>query len=40
MTAREVAAAEDIPVGTAKTRIRAALLRLHAALEAGGLGRA
>ncbi len=35
MTAREVAAAEGIPVGTAKTRIRTAMLRLHAALEPG-----
>lgn len=35
MTAREVAATEGIPLGTAKTRIRSAMLRLHAALEPG-----
>ncbi len=35
MTAREVAENEQIPLGTAKTRIRAAMLRLAAALETG-----
>jgi RNA polymerase sigma factor (sigma-70 family) len=32
MTAREIASAENIPVGTAKSRIRAAMIKLHAAL--------
>ncbi|MFC5952707.1 RNA polymerase sigma factor [Pseudonocardia lutea] len=33
LTAREVAESEGIPVGTAKTRIRTAMLRLATALE-------
>lgn len=33
LTAREIAEAEDIPVGTAKTRIRGAMLKLRGALE-------
>jgi RNA polymerase sigma factor (sigma-70 family) len=33
MTAQEIAAAESIPVGTAKSRIRAAMIKLHAALS-------
>lgn len=32
MTAQEIADAERIPLGTAKTRIRSAMLRLHARL--------
>lgn len=35
MTAREVAATEGIPLGTAKTRIRSAMLRLHAVIAPG-----
>ncbi|AVV44181.1 sigma-70 family RNA polymerase sigma factor [Streptomyces sp. ID05-04B] len=34
MTAREVADAEDIPLGTAKTRIRTGTLKVQALLEA------
>jgi RNA polymerase sigma-70 factor (ECF subfamily) len=34
-TAREIGQAEGIPIGTAKTRIRAALLKLRAVLEVG-----
>lgn len=33
MTAREIAATESIPIGTAKSRIRAAMIKLHAALS-------
>jgi RNA polymerase sigma factor (sigma-70 family) len=32
-TAREIGDLEEIPVGTAKTRIRAAMLKLHESLE-------
>lgn len=35
MTAAEIAVAEGIPLGTAKSRIRAAMLRLHDVLEPG-----
>jgi RNA polymerase sigma-70 factor (ECF subfamily) len=35
-TAREISDIEDIPLGTAKTRIRSAMLRLRARLEVGG----
>jgi RNA polymerase sigma-70 factor (ECF subfamily) len=34
MTAREIADVEHIPVGTAKSRIRAAMAKLHDALHA------
>lgn len=34
MTAREVADAEDVPLGTAKTRIRTGMLKVRALLEA------
>ncbi len=33
MTAQDIAASEGIPLGTAKSRVRAAMLRLHTALE-------
>ena len=33
-TAREISEAEGVPLGTVKTRIRAAMLKLHAVLEA------
>ena len=32
LTAREIADAENVPVGTAKSRIRAAMTKLHAVL--------
>jgi RNA polymerase sigma-70 factor (ECF subfamily) len=32
LTAREIADAENVPVGTVKSRIRAAMAKLHAAL--------
>lgn len=35
LTAREIGEREGIPIGTAKTRIRSALLRLRAAMAAG-----
>lgn len=37
MTAAEIAVAESIPLGTAKSRIRAAMLRLHGALVPGSV---
>jgi RNA polymerase sigma-70 factor (ECF subfamily) len=36
-TAVEISEAEGIPLGTAKTRIRTALLRLRAAADAAGV---
>jgi RNA polymerase sigma-70 factor (ECF subfamily) len=36
MTAQEVAEADDIPLGTAKTRIRSAMSKLRGALEGQG----
>lgn len=36
MTAQQVAHADDIPLGTAKTRIRTAMNRLHATVPARG----
>jgi RNA polymerase sigma-70 factor (ECF subfamily) len=38
MTAAQVAAAESIPLGTAKSRIRAAMLRLHDVLDTRRVG--
>lgn len=38
LTAREIADAENVPVGTAKSRIRAAMTKLHAALPAPRTG--
>ncbi len=35
-TAREISAIEDAPLGTIKTRIRTAMLKLHAELEVNG----
>jgi DNA-directed RNA polymerase specialized sigma24 family protein len=32
LTAREIADAENVPVGTVKSRIRAAMAKLHAVL--------
>ncbi|MFC5993415.1 RNA polymerase sigma factor [Pseudonocardia hispaniensis] len=34
MTAREIAESEGVPLGTAKSRIRGAMIKLHAALDA------
>ena len=39
LTAAEVAAVEQVPLGTAKTRIRTAMHRLRAGLEAAGTAR-
>jgi RNA polymerase sigma factor (sigma-70 family) len=38
LTAREIAAEESIPLGTAKTRIRAGLGKVRALLDTSGLG--
>lgn len=35
-TAREISASEQVPLGTAKTRIRAAMIKLRSALEVSG----
>jgi RNA polymerase sigma-70 factor (ECF subfamily) len=40
MTAQEIAVAEKIPLGTAKTRIRTGLIKLRAVLNPEGVGRA
>lgn len=37
MTAREIASVESIPIGTAKSRIRAAMIKLHTALSCEGV---
>ena len=34
-TAREIGALDGTPIGTVKTRIRTAMMRLHASLEVG-----
>ena len=38
LTAQEISEAEGIPLGTAKTRIRTAMLKVRAALEVSGEG--
>jgi RNA polymerase sigma-70 factor (ECF subfamily) len=37
LTAQQVAEAEGVPLGTAKTRIRTAMLKLRSALDPGVL---